>query len=316
MPSNPHFYIILNQVAGTGQAASIWPKIETQLKQKQIHYDLQLSHYAGHTTQLAFQFAKFKYTDQILLIIGGDGTLNQAINGLQNAQRGDIPIAYIPCGSGNDFARGVGISRDPLTALEQILSATTPTAIDLGYYHDTTKNDHGYFVNNVGIGFDANVVSATNHSNHKRLLNRLHLGSLAYISSLVKVFMHQDAFEVTVTADHQNHYFKRGFLVTITNHPYFGGGVPIMPSATVDNHQLDLIVIEKLNPFFFCYLFVMMLFGRHTRYQAVHHFEGTNLAIQTKTLEFGQMDGEELGSRTFDIHYSLKSQSFWLKKQA
>ncbi|KRM23860.1 diacylglycerol/lipid kinase family protein [Latilactobacillus graminis] len=315
MPSNPHFYIILNQVAGTGQGAHVWPKIKAQLNQKKIQYDLQLSRYAGHTYQLAYQFAKFKYHDQLLLIIGGDGTLNQALNGLYNAHRGDIPIAYIPCGSGNDFARGVGISHDPIKALEQILAASTPTEIDLGYYYDAIKHDHGYFVNNVGIGFDANVVSTTNHSRNKYLLNRLHLGKLAYVSSLIKVFMHQDAFDVLVHAGPNYHHFKHGFLVTTTNHPYFGGGVPIMPSATVNNHQLDLIVIEKLNPFFFCYLFIMMLCGRHTRYRAVHHFEGPELTVQTRTLEFGQMDGEELGSRTFDVHFSVQSQAFWLNRE-
>lgn len=76
MADTPHFYIILNQVAGTGQAQKIWPQIETALKQRGISYELQISSYPGHTTRIAYQFARFKRTNQVLLIVGGDGTLN------------------------------------------------------------------------------------------------------------------------------------------------------------------------------------------------------------------------------------------------
>lgn len=312
MADTPHFYIILNQVAGTGRAQKIWPQIETVLKQRGISYELQISSYPGHTTRIAYQFARFKRTNQVLLIIGGDGTLNQAINGVQNAGKTDIPIAYLPCGSGNDFARGIGLNSDPLQALEQILATSAPVNIDLGVYHDALKDETGYFVNNVGIGFDASVVSITNNSKSKRFLNKCHLGSLSYVFSLIQAFTSQDAFQVTVKANGSVKNFSRGFLVTTTNHPYFGSGVPIMPSARVDDQKLDLVVIEKLNVFFFCYLFIMMLMGKHTRYKAVHHFRADDLVVRTQTLEFGQVDGEEMGSRAFDMHFNVTSQPFWL----
>lgn len=311
MATQLDFYIILNKMAGAGQAEQIWPSIEKALQQKHIDYTLQTSHYAGHTTQLAFQFAKFKHTDQILLVIGGDGSLNQAINGLKQAGTPEIPIAYIPCGSGNDFARGAGISQEPLVALEQIITAKAPITIDIGEFHDAIKNEHRYFTNNVGIGFDAAVVSLTNHSTHKKMLNKYHLGSFAYLSSLLKAFTNQDDFEVNLVIDGVPQHFKRGFLVTTTNHPYFGGGVPIAPMAVMNDRKLDLIVIEKINPIFFCFLFLMMLFGRHTKFKAVHHYQARQIEIQTKTLEFGQIDGEELGSRTFNSHFKLSQQTFW-----
>ncbi|KRL58481.1 diacylglycerol/lipid kinase family protein [Latilactobacillus fuchuensis] len=312
MATRPDFYIILNKMAGAGQAEQVWPKIESVLNQKQIPFTLHISNYAGHTTQLAFQFAKFKHTDQILMVIGGDGSLNQAINGLKKANNTTIPIAYLPCGSGNDFARGIGLSRDPLTALNQVLGTTEAQLIDLGEYHDAIKEEHRYFANNVGIGFDAAVVSMTNHSNSKIMLNKYHLGSLAYVSSLVKAFIHQDDFETTITIDGQTETFKHTFLATTTNHPYFGGGVPIMPAAVVNDQLLDLVLIEKINSLAFCFLFLMMLFGKHTRFKAVHHYQASQINIQTKTLEFGQMDGEELGSRTFNAQFNVSQQLFWL----
>ncbi|MEJ1330318.1 acylglycerol kinase family protein [Latilactobacillus sakei] len=117
---------------GTGQAQKIWPQIETALKQRGISYELQISSYPGHTTRIAYQFARFKRTNQVLLIVGGDGTLNQAINGVQSAGKHDIPIAYLPCGSGNDFARGIGLNSDPLQALEQILASYRPRQYRFG----------------------------------------------------------------------------------------------------------------------------------------------------------------------------------------
>ncbi len=56
----------------------------------------------------------------------------------------------------------------------------------------------------------------------------------------------------------------------------------------------------------------MMLMGKHTRYKAVHHFRADDLVVRTQTLEFGQVDGEEMGSRAFDMHFNVTSQPFWL----
>ncbi|ANK59721.1 diacylglycerol/lipid kinase family protein [Loigolactobacillus backii] len=310
MPSTKNYVVLLNEFAGGGQSKAAWPKLAQRLNQHLINYQLYRTEYPGHATKLAYKLAQEAPADTILIVVGGDGTLHEALNGLQQIPKNTIILAYIPCGSGNDFARGAGISRQPLTALEQLLKVRQPRTFDVGHYQEALAHEHGFFMNNIGIGFDAAVVHATNRAPSKRYLNKYHLGSLAYIVSLVGTFFRQQAFPVKITSQQTTTEFKRAFLVTTTNHPYFGGGVPIMPSASMHDHKLDLVVMERVNTLYFIFLFIMMFLHLHTHFKAVHHFKAEELRIQTASPEFGQADGENMGKRAFDITFDVHHQRF------
>ncbi|MCI2033502.1 MAG: diacylglycerol kinase family lipid kinase [Lactobacillus sp.] len=308
------YYIIFNPAAGSGTAVEVFKKIKQVLDDRGIQYEIKVSRYSGHSVQLAKQIGSFnQQAHAVLLVIGGDGTLNQAITGLKQTPNPDMPVAYIPAGSGNDFARGIGMSTDPLKALEQVLAATEPLVRDIGHYTEKTRGDSGYFVNNVGVGFDAAAVAATNRSRFKKFLNRVHLGSLAYMVGVVAVFFSRKPFPVAVYVDGKRTYIPQAFLVTTTNHPYFGGGVRILPSAKPTDGKLDLIVVEHLNTPYFLFLCLQLLLGRHTRYRRVHVFESPRIEVETPSLEFGQMDGEELGSRPYELAFRVTQQKFWIK---
>ncbi|WP_252902532.1 diacylglycerol/lipid kinase family protein [Paucilactobacillus hokkaidonensis] len=208
-----NFLIILNEHAGSGNARATWKIIEPILQNKNINYDFKISQYAGHTTYLTQQYIKnVQNTDHsVILVIGGDGTLHEALNGAMSmSQSNPIPLAYIPAGSGNDFARGLGMSAKPLEALNQVLNCQQPTIINVGSYEETMKNETGYFINNIGIGFDAAVVSRTNASTSKRKLNKYHLGSLAYLSSVIAVLYNQEPFPLMVQVDKKKNLISKG----------------------------------------------------------------------------------------------------------
>ncbi|GAB6091977.1 diacylglycerol/lipid kinase family protein [Furfurilactobacillus curtus] len=313
---NRHFFIILNRHAGRGHATQIWQAIQSRLAELHIHYQMVESKYPGHATLIAEQYAKHQqsmdHQSRIVLVVGGDGTLNQVLNGLQTHKDTiQLPLAYIPAGSGNDFARGAKLSLDPLTALNQVLQATEPYQLDIGHYVETIKQEHRYFVNNVGIGFDAAVVSAANHSSNKSLLNRIGLGSFVYLFQLLKVVRQQDAFPVTIHINQQRDIFRNAFLLTTSNHPYFGGGVAILPQARVTDGQLSLIVVEKMSFLKFVGLFMMMTIGRHLGFKTVHTYQAHQLHLTVSSLENGQVDGEEMGNRFYDIYLSIDSYPFW-----
>ena len=306
------YYIIFNPAAGAGTAVDIFKKIQARLDDQHIAYEIKVSRYSGHTIQLAKQIGGFNHRDDaVMLVIGGDGTLNQAITGLHQTEHADMPVAYIPAGSGNDFARGVGLSQDPLKALDQVLAADHPTVIDIGHYTEKTRGESGYFVNNIGVGFDAAAVAATNRSRFKTILNRMHLGSLAYIVGVIGVFFSRKPFPVAIYVGGKRTYIQQAFLVTTTNHPYFGGGVRILPGADPRDGKLDLIVVEHLNTPYFLFLCLQLLLGRHTKYKRVHVFESPRIELETPSLEFGQMDGEELGSRPYELSFHVEKQNFW-----
>lgn len=311
------YFIIVNESAGSGRAKQIWQSIEKKLISQNVHFKAHLTDYIGHASLLTENYARHYHpietdNNQIILVIGGDGTLNECINGVKNANTFDIPIAYIPAGSGNDFARGVGIPKSPLVALEQILNTTSPKLLNLGVMHELSRHEKKYFINNVGVGFDAQIVSIANQSSSKKLLNKLHLGSLTYLSALLGTLSRQAAFPITVRVNGHQEFYQNAFLVTTSNHPYFGGGVPILPMADPTKNNLDLIIIEKPSALKLIYLAILLKSGKHINQKGVHHFTSDKIKLSVDSLEYGQMDGEDLGTRFFEIEYSVLSYPFWI----
>jgi len=312
-----YFYIIINETAGGGKTRRLWPEIKQELDQRNINYDFTFSTYHKHAVQLAEQWAKHidynKTPNPVLLAIGGDGTFHESLTGLINAHVSpQIPIGYVPIGSGNDFARGMKMSLDWRHALTQILNCTHENIINIGTYNDTLKHERGIFTNNLGIGFDAAVVSRANHSKKKGLLNRFHLGSISYLASLIGVLYNQEAFPLTVHIDDKRDIYPKAFLVTTSNHPFFGGGVKILPPASVKDEALDLIIIKRQNIFVLLFLLIMIFIGKHLNFKAVHHYHGKKIQLSISSIEFGQIDGEEMGGRYWDVYLGVQSYPVWI----
>ncbi|KIS03060.1 diacylglycerol/lipid kinase family protein [Paucilactobacillus wasatchensis] len=309
------FLIILNEHAGSGNAKATWELIQPVLQQKNINYTFEISQYPGHTTYLTQQYIKNieQFVRPVILVIGGDGTLHEALNGAMSSQQTSLtPLAYIPAGSGNDFARGLGMASKPLDALNQILNCHQPMMINIGHYLESMKNEKGYFINNIGIGFDAAVVSRTNTSTNKRRLNKYHLGSLAYLSSVISVLYNQDPFPLMVQVNKQRTLFQKAFLVTTSNHPYFGGGVAILPDASVQKPDLELIVIERKNWLIILWVAILIILGKHLKSRFVHVFKNNQIHLTTTSIEHGQIDGEIMGNRFFDLSMNITQYPFWI----
>ena len=126
-------YFIVNITARTGKSRAIWIEMKEILENRSIEYKAFQTRYAGHATDLARKISSLPEDRIYLITVGGDGTLNEVINGITDFSR--IVLGILPIGSGNDFARGMGVSKDTLSNLEQMLdlieSASEGTAIDL-----------------------------------------------------------------------------------------------------------------------------------------------------------------------------------------
>ncbi len=266
---------------------------------------------------LAQQIAKTEAAaGSVLLVIGGDGTLNEAITGLHlSGNPYHLPIAYIPGGSGNDFARGVGLSRKPIEALDQVLGATAAHKLDIGKYTELQSGKRGFFVNNFGIGFDAAVVNAANRATSKLFLNTLHMGSLAYMAQVIRILTNRKPFAVEVTANGRTERIKDAYLCTTTNHPYFGGGVRILPGAKPDDGELDLIVVDRPNLVVFATQAIASIMGKPVKSPSRHHIRASRFEISTASKEFAQIDGEDMTEQPYRIEIGVDSQDFWFAPQ-
>lgn len=305
--------IILNRRAGNGESLRIWKVIKQFLKENQIDFQVHTTQKNGDGVRIAKNLAdNFIDSNTKILVLGGDGTLNQSVNGVKISKNPNTPLAYIPAGSGNDFSRGIKIKNTkPLVLLQDILSMKKPRSIDIGkaIFPQQTK----YFVNNIGIGLDANTVYTTNHSKRKDFLNKIKLGTLAYVSSLIKVIKEQGSFPLIVTTDSEIKKFDQAYIVSATNHPYFGGGIAIDPLATPFDGKLDLVVVNKIKGKTFVKLFSKLLTnGSHLQDKNVWHIQEKSFSLRSLHDEYGQMDGEELAPQEFEIKFEVSTHPFWL----
>lgn len=319
-----HYHLLINQASGSGHGKKTGERIANLLKNKNFQYTAYYTEYAGHEHEIIKDLVEttlIPWTEEtpetigdgyfpLLIVIGGDGTLHQVMN--QFYQLGaELPIAYIPAGSGNDFARGIGLPREPEQAFWRIAKAQAPQSINILTYEEKIQEEKGVFVNNVGIGLDAAIVHATNESGTKEKLNKYNLGSLSYIVSVLKVLFTQKGFPILVEINGKEYSFEKAFLCTTTNHPYFGGGVAIAPSADVTKSNLDLVIVERISLFKILGLIFKLLRKKHTTSKHFHQFTGNRLQIVSPVPQYGQADGEVLGHRSFDITFATKKQQIW-----
>lgn len=303
--------IILNHHAGNGLAISACRKVINFLEKNKIAYEIHKTLKDGDGVRIAKQLANHP-SDSKIIVIGGDGTLNQAVNGIKESNYPNTALGYIPGGSGNDFCRGIKLKiKDPVILLQAILSMKQPQIIDVGKAYN--NNFSHYFINNIGIGFDARTVYYTNHSERKDFLNKLHLGTLSYFTNLLKVIKKQPAFGLDVDYENKNKHFDSAYIVVATNHPYFGGGFAIDPTATPFNHHLNLVVVKKITGMTFVKLFSKLLTnGSHLQNKNVWHIEDSHFSLHNQTNQYGQMDGEELNQHEFNFNFEISQHPFWL----
>lgn len=319
------YFIIVNPTAGGNNGRKTWPKIEKFLKTKSISYRAYFTEYDGHAVAIAMQILNqvtaTNHPDAVLVAAGGDGTLHETLLGCMRfytehpqLNTPQVPIGLLPIGSGNDFARALNVPRHWQQALEELLACQIATKINIGHFINQDNQTDGYFLNNFGIGLDATVVYLANHSlvkHHQRF------SGLAYWASVIHAVQTARPFKLTVTyPDGDTQIYPNAFLVTTTNHAYFGGGIDIAPHASVYKNTLDLIVVEKPTRRQIVLFVFMLLLKRHLHLRFVHHFSGVHFELKTNESRYGQIDGEELGSKTYDVSYETKTYPFWIKEIA
>jgi len=215
-----------------------------------------------------------------VIVLGGDGTLHEAANGLLRARVAERPpIGILPAGTGNDYAKMAGTAGLRVAEAVQRLRAGRVRRFDVGEAWGE------YFLNSVGIGFDAEVAREINQS-------RRGSGLAAYVMAVIKVIARFRAFEARVDADDRS-FTDRLLLLEIGIGPCVGGGFRLTPFAEPDDGLLDICAVEELSvPGILTKLPLAML-GRHTGLRQVRSFRTTRLAVQaTQGPLHAQFDGE------------------------
>ncbi|GER66460.1 diacylglycerol kinase [Weizmannia acidilactici] len=289
---------IVNPAAKNGACLKVWEKMEAMLGG--LQYDVYFSKYRGHAKELAEKFAKKLAEPVVLVAVGGDGTIHEVINGVHHFSH--VTVAYIPAGSGNDFARGYRLPKKPQACIRAIFGMLeeSPSAYDLGHFF-TAGGKEGYFVNSLGAGFDAVISERANRSKLKKWLNRVLLGKLAYVLILVLELFKYRPVTVEIAADGVKKVFRRTWLVAVSNQPYYGGGMKISPVADPSDGMLNMIVVHDLSRLKLLLIFFTVFLGKHEYFKEVSTFTGTKMSVISSTPLLVHADGEIVGRTPIEL---------------
>lgn len=264
---------IVNPVAGHGHALKTAQQIEAEMLRRGAECRFIYTDRPGHATLLAKDAAATPACTGVIAV-GGDGTSFEVACGLMHT---GVPLGIIPAGTGNDFIKTVNIPKDPMKALDLILSST-PRAVDVGGLDDRL------FLNVGGTGFDVTVLDYTESA------KKYCRGLLPYLIGLIRGIAHYKPVHIRFTADGVTEE-REVLICSVANGRFFGGGIAICPDATADDGYLDLVVVEHQPKWKLPFLLPSLLMGSILKFPITTHKRCKEVEIYSPGMRLNA-DGE------------------------
>lgn len=294
-------YFIANFSSSSGRCIKLWNKIENHLKDNNIEYELLITKKKYDAAEYAFKITAENTNEPYAIIVfGGDGTLNEVVNGIASFDH--LMLGYIPSGSGNDFARGMKIRFDINKSMDTIVNPILFEEINYGIseYNGTSRR----FLVSSGVGYDAFVCENVNSSKIKTFLNRIYLGKLAYIihGILQMVNLRCISADITMTSGQKMHIDK---LIFMSSHilPYEGGGFKFCPDAGGMDGYLNFCVAGNISKFKVLLALPTAIFGKHVNFKGVDIYRCEKAEIYCSKKTSIHTDGETM-AHTGNVSFS------------
>jgi YegS/Rv2252/BmrU family lipid kinase len=278
--------VILNPVSNHGETKKLIPKIKALLKSR-IPFEIILTKRPKDAVEIAKNVEGF----DLLIAVGGDGTVHEVVNGLLVSKNQKTALAVIPSGSGNDFAKMIGIPKKIPLAVEKILEGKVK-------YVDVGKINESYFVNSLGIGFDARVAHLTNEIKNEVKKS----GLLLYLTSLFRIlYRNFYTHEVQISVDEDALKSKNITLIAANMGKTYGGGFKITPLAKNDDGYIDVCIVDSLTRIQVLSRLPFVILGKHLWMKKVHYYKAKKVIIKSEKELPAHLDGELIKAREFTV---------------
>ena len=286
------WFVIVNPVSGGGKGLVDFPKISHLLRENGIEHDPAFTEHRYHATELAVEAANRGYRK--IIVIGGDGTLNEVVNGLfiqKQCEPKDILVAVIAVGTGNDWVRTFGIPRN-YSAVVRAIKEEHSFLQDVGRvtYTESQFEQTRYMANVAGLGFDAYVIKIFNHLKLKG-----YKGKWLYIYSLLKGYFSAKPAGTTIEVDGKVIYNKLLFSLAVGICRYNGGGIQQLPLAVANDGLLDLTIIRPVHWWHVIFRAIRLFNGKIYSIGHVQHAQGKVVKITSAPHIPIETDGELQG---------------------
>jgi YegS/Rv2252/BmrU family lipid kinase len=285
------WFAVVNPNAGNGKGKKDWGRISELFSKNGIPMAFRFTEKRGHGIDFTREAIEEGYRK--IISVGGDGTLNEVVNGVfgqEVCDKKDVCLGMIPVGTGNDWGRMFGIPLVYEGAVD-VIKGERKMLHDIGVvdYMDSGNKERRYFINIAGLGFESIVVRRTNRQKDKGNSNKA-----IYFYNLLSSLIAYRNLQAEFTIDG----VKREatvFSINIGNGRYCGGGMRQTPEAIPDDGLLDITVISEMGRIEIIRNLKLLYDGTILSHPKVDGFRSTNLSVRSDSEIYIEADGETLG---------------------
>ncbi len=290
--NKPRIKLIMNPNADMGNAWRYAADLR-HLFESSADADWAGTVYPTHAEKLAKQAAEEGY--DIVVAMGGDGTVHEVINGLMQVPPEKRPVfGVIPLGSGNDFCANVGNSRDPDEAARAIIGGHTQK-VDLAIVEDETGRRE-FWSNTINIGFGGSVTIFFRQMPYFR-------GFTRYLASVLRVIFSNYIIMKTRFKTEEKEWEDETIMIAVNNGPREGGGFHTGPHAIMDDGLLNFTIAKKVSRLKMLLLLVPFMNGTQESDKAVYMGTFKTLEIDSDKPLYLHADGEMFAGFNHDVHH-------------
>ncbi len=286
MSLDTRWLIIVNPASGRHDGGAGWHAIERAVASAGVAFDAIHTQRPGHGEELARR--ALHEGRRHIVAVGGDGSVNEVVHGIMNAGLVDtreVTLAVAPTGTGNDWARSLGITRAP-TAIAQALAAHRTMLHDVGAIDSATPGaPRRWFINVAGAGYDAYVTER---------VPRPVPSALTYLRGALSGLAAYRSPEFRLCADRET-IEGRLLLAFVANAQYCGNRMHVAPTARMDDGLLDVLAVRELSLLQALPKLVKLYRGRILGDPAVRHLRAARVRIETDPPVAIQADGQLVG---------------------
>lgn len=285
------YHFIINPIASSGKGEKVWKEVKILLDNKNIQYDFTFTTKEKNAKYITNKITYNLQKHLTIVVLGGDGTLNEAINGIKNLSF--ITLGIIPVGSGNDFIRSFKNKTDLDGYVNRIINPSKILSYNIGKMKNSFSERK--FIVSSGIGFDASITNEVNNDNFRKYFKIKLFHKLSYVIATIKALFKYKKLDMDISIDGNTKYFKDVYFCIIMNTCYEGKAVEFCPDAIGYDDILDICVIHTKNIFKLIFLALRAYSGNHIKSKDVYISKGEDFKIKASAITHCHADGEQVG---------------------
>lgn len=287
---NGKWFVVVNPESANGRTREQWPGFQKHLEAAGWHVDYEWTNEQGHATKLVQKAFMAGYRK--IIGVGGDGTINEIINGIMNlGQEGSqVELDILSHGTGGDFSRSLKIPRG-IEGVLQVLRCGKKRWVDVGSVEFLGKQDQlkRYFLNVADAGLGGETVARVNRQ------NKFWGGKLSFLLGSIQSILAYHNKVMSCRIDGELVVQGRMNSIMVANGRYIGGGMQIAPLAEIDDGMFDIVVLGDFNTAQLLFHLPKIYRGTHLKVPGVRYYRGRTVLIESHEDVLIDIDGEQQG---------------------